>query len=227
LVALTRERGHNEELRHLIGARADLLELPLTATHFRPLHEVDEEIHSLSHFGDFRALVVTSARCDRYVVFAKGALSAVHEVFSVGPATTTMLERSGLAVTHESSSTALDLADLITQGPVLLLVAAGGRSELSEVLARRFLHPSVVECYSTLDVTLDEQERDVLRSADVVFIGAPSAWRSARALVAARAWVLVPGTTTFDVVRDDHERVLVGWGEDFASAWQTVVSSAS
>jgi uroporphyrinogen-III synthase len=225
LVALTRERGHNEELRHLIGARADVLELPLTATHFRSLHEVDDEIHSLTHFGHFRSLVVTSARCDRYVAFARDALFEVHEVFSVGAATTATLERSGLAVTHESSGTALDLADLISEGPVLLLGAAGGRVELSEVLARRFLHPRLVECYSTVDVTLDEGEKEQLRNADVVFIGAPSAWRVARALVSPHVWVLVPGSTTLDVVKEGHERVLVGWGEDFERAWVALTSS--
>jgi uroporphyrinogen-III synthase len=226
LVALTRERGHNEELRHRIGARAGVLELPLTATRFRPLREVDDDIHSLTHFGDFRSLVVTSARCDRYVALARDALFEVHEVFSVGPATTTTLERSGLAVTHESSGSALDLADFITKGPVLLLGAVGGRVELSEALARRSLHPRLVECYSTVDVTPDEREKEQLRNADVVFIGAPSAWRVARALVSAHVWVLVPGRTTLDVVKEDHERVLVGWGQEFESAWETVTASS-
>lgn len=225
LVALTRERGHNEELRQLIGDQALVLELPLTTTHFRPVCEVDDEIRSLRHFGEFRSLIVTSARCECYVALAKDALFEANEVFSVGPATTAVLERCGLRVSHESSSTALDLAEVITEGPVLLLAAAGGRVELSEALARRLLHPRLVECYSTVDVSLDDHEKEHLRNADVVFIGAPSAWRSARELVPAKAWVLVPGSTTFDAVREDHERVLVGWGDDFTSAWPTVVLS--
>ncbi|HEY5120293.1 MAG TPA: hypothetical protein VII84_01835, partial [Acidimicrobiales bacterium] len=61
---------------------------------------------------------------------------------------------------------------------------------------------------------------------DVVFIGAPSAWRVARALVSSHVWVLVPGRTTLDVVKEDHERVLVGWGQEFESAWETVTASS-
>lgn len=227
LVALTRERGHNEELRHLIGERADVVEIPLTATYFRPPGEVESEIHSVRHFGRFRSLVVTSARCESYVALARAALIEAPEVFSVGPMTTRMLVSEGWTVAHESAGTALDLVDAITRGPVLLLMAIGGRVELAEALDRRQLHPLTVGCYSTRDATLDEGEQERLRHADVVFIGAPSAWTAARSLVNAHAWVLVPGVTTFEAVKAEHERVLKGWGEDFDGAWERVVSSAS
>ncbi len=225
LVALTRERGHNEELRALVGDQADVLELPLTATRFRPPRDVDRDIRSLDHYGEFRSLVVTSARCERYVALAHEACITAPDVFSVGPATSEVLERLGLKVTRESSGTARDLAEFITEGPVLMLAAAGGRVELSEALAARSLHPYRVECYSTSSVDLDDGEREQLRSARVVFIGAPSAWRVARTIVDDGAWVLVPGVTTLAAVRSDHHRVLVGWGEDFADAWREVVSS--
>jgi uroporphyrinogen-III synthase len=224
LVALTRERGHNEELRHVVAEVAEVAELPLTTTVFRPLDDVAAQINALKHFGDFRSLVVTSARCARYVALVTDALVDGHDVFSVGPSTTAALESAGLSVTGESSTTALDLADVITRSPVVLLAATGGRRELCEELARRHLQPHVVECYSTVDVVLDEGGQELLGRADVVFIGAPSAWRVARRFVSAHAWVLVPGATTLDEVREDHERVLVGWGEDFAHAWRVVVS---
>jgi hypothetical protein len=37
----------------------------------------------------------------------------------------------------------------------------------------------------------------------------------------------VPGVTTFEAVKAEHERVLKGWGEDFDGAWERVVSSTS
>ncbi len=61
---------------------------------------------------------------------------------------------------------------------------------------------------------LDPAEIESLRDADVVFIGAPSAWAVAREFVRTAAWVVVPGASTGAVVRDDHPRVLEGWGPD-------------
>lgn len=226
LIALTRERGRNEGLRLLIGDRADVVEVPLTATYFRPETEVEAELRSLHTSGEFRSLVVTSARCAPYVMLTKEVRAATCEIFSVGPATTEALERLGLDVTRESLDTALDLAPFITEGPVLLLAATAGRVELREALSDRCLDPQLVECYSTRDATLTEGEKEQLRHAHAVFIGAPSAWRAARAFVDDLAWVLVPGTTTFDVVKGDHQRVLVGWGDNFASAWREIVMNS-
>jgi precorrin-2 methylase len=84
------------------------------------------------------------------------------------------------------------------------------------------LNPVLVECYETTSVELGEEAFEQLRRADVVFIGAPSAWRVARAIVTDGAWVLVPGVTTLAAVRADHERVLLGWGEDFTPAWVVI-----
>jgi len=47
----------------------------------------------------------------------------------------------------------------------------------------------------------------------------------ARTLVPQNAWVLVPGATTLEFVRADHERVLLGWGEQFDAAWEHVGAS--
>ncbi len=225
LVALTRERGHNEELRQLIGDRADVIELPLTATHFRPWRDVDRDLRSLGPYGEFRSLVVTSARCERYLAITRDACISRPDVFCVGPATSAVLARLGLTVTRESSTTARDLAEFITEDPILMLAAAGGRLDLSQALTDRLRHPYRVECYSTVSVDLHEREKEQLRQAHVVFIGAPSAWRVARTIVEDRAWILVPGATTLAVVRSDHQRVLVGWGEDFVDAWREVVSN--
>lgn len=225
LVALTREYGRNDELRQWVGPRADVVEVPLTVTHYRPRRDVDAEIHAPPHGANFRTLVVTSTRAQFYLDLARDALGEDHEVFSVGRATTRTLERAGLKVVSESPGGAVDLATSITRGPVLLLGAVGGRDELAAVLTARFVQVVHVGCYETRRATLSDDAREQLRRADVVFIGAPSAWRAAREWVASDAWVLVPGDTTFAEVRRGHERVVRGWGEEFTSAWQRITGA--
>jgi uroporphyrinogen-III synthase len=227
LVALTRERGRNEELRRLVGERAEVVETPLTTTRYRPLHEVHDEVRTSRHFGLFRSLVVTSSRSERYVAVVRDALIDHYEVFSVGAHTSEVLERGGLLATRESSGTARDLAQLISEGPVLILGAVNGRDEMSRELNDRDLESVVVECYETLPAALEVDSVEHLRRADVVFIGAPSAWRVARSVVSDDAWVLVPGETTMDEVRMTHQRVLVGWGAKFDDAWQQITNATS
>jgi hypothetical protein len=69
-----------------------------------------------------------------------------------------------------------------------------------------------VACYETIGVTLGPSEQAALHSADVLFIGAPSAWAVARAYVTSDAWVVVPGPATGAEVRPEHARVIEGWG---------------
>jgi uroporphyrinogen-III synthase len=142
----------------------------------------------------------------------------------VGAATSRALHDVGVDVAHEAAATALDLADVIAEGPVLVLGACAGRDELRAALAARAVRCDVVGCYDTRALELEESARGELARCDVVFIGAPSAWRVARAHVRADAWVLVPGPTTAEVVRAHHDRdrVLVGWGADFDAAWSRV-----
>jgi uroporphyrinogen-III synthase len=225
LVALTRERGRNEDLRRLVGERADVVETPLTMTRYRPLREVDAEVRASRHFGLFRSLVVTSSRSERYVAVLRDALIDRYEVFSVGARTSEVLERLGLTATRESSGTARDLAPFIREGPVLILGAVNGRNELVRELDDRDLGPVVLECYETLPAPLVGDSLEHLRRADVVFIGAPSAWRVASPVVSDDAWVLVPGESTLGEVRMTHQRVLVGWGEKFDDAWERITNA--
>jgi hypothetical protein len=69
-----------------------------------------------------------------------------------------------------------------------------------------------IACYETNGVALSANDVQVLRDADVLFIGAPSAWALAREHVSDGAWVVVPGATTGAAVRADHPRVIEGWG---------------
>jgi uroporphyrinogen-III synthase len=86
------------------------------------------------------------------------------------------------------------------------------RDELVVALRGRGLDVSVVACYETQPIVPSDADRALLAAADVVFIGAPSAWSVARRFVAPDAWIVVPGATTGAVVAAQHERVLEGWG---------------
>lgn len=227
LVALTREIGRNEELRRWVGSRAQVREIPLTSTHYRSRDNVAEEVAHASSSGGFRSLVVTSARVDRYVDVVTAALLPGALVYSVGAATTAMLRSHGLEVAYESPGTSLDLAPHVARGPVLVLGAVNGRDDVTRSLQSRALEYHLVECYETVPTVLDENAKADLGRADAVFIGAPSTWRAARELIASDAWVLVPGSTTLDEVRTTHDRVVLGWGPDFESAWRRVLDSTT
>ena len=226
LVALTRELGHNEELRDWVGDRAEMVEIPLTRTRFRAVHEVADELGAATRSSRFHSLVLTSARSERYLDLARSAVADDAEVFSVGPSTSEVLRRAGWSVTHEEPGRALGLAPLISLAPVLILGAVAGREELPRALRQRGLETVVVECYETVAEPLEQEDFDVVRRADVIFVGAPSAWRVIRDVVSDSAWILVPGETTRDEVRLTHSRVLIGWGRDFDAAWDHIAESA-
>jgi uroporphyrinogen-III synthase len=214
IVVVTREAGENDQLRRWIGDVATVIEVPVTTTRYREYAEVESELRALDQYGEFRSLVVTSARTSQYVDFAQAALGAHAEIFSVGPSTSEALALRGVAVSREAPLRAMELAELISAGPVLELGARGMRDELMQELVARGLFVARVACYETEPVALSETDRSAIGTAHVVVIAAPSAWSVARSLVAASTWVVVPGPTTFDAVRAEHERVRQGWGPD-------------
>ncbi len=211
-VVLTREAGKNDELRTWLPNDFTVNDVPLTTTHYLAIDDVAREIADGGHVGKYETLVVTSTRAKDYLDLAREALAPDADVFSVGPASTRALVERGFAVTGEATSRARDLAARITRGPVLLLGASQMRSELADDLNDRGLDVVHVACYETRPVAPRDDEIALLRSADVVFVGAPSAWSVAAAFVGPQTWVVVPGATTGDAVRRDHERVVEGWG---------------
>ncbi len=108
--------------------------------------------------------------------------------------------------------------------PVLALGAHDMRDDLVDVLRERGLVVSVVACYETVALVPSESQRDDLRVADVVFVGAPSAWAVAREFVDARAWIVVPGASTGAIVADEHERVIEGWGPHLRQRLASITS---
>jgi uroporphyrinogen-III synthase len=211
-VVLTREVGRNDEARAWFASDVDVVEVPLTTTNYFSIDEVSRQLQSSLDYGAFKVMVVTSARSADYVHAALGALGDDADLLTVGQYTTRSLRERGVTVSAEATSTALELDGVITRGPVLVIGAVVMHEGLSDELSRRGIAVTKVACYETLPVELDAEQITVLRGADVVLIGAPTAWSVAREFVDERSWVVVPGSSTKSAVLEDHARVLEGWG---------------
>ena len=211
-VVVTREQGYNDPLTSWLPEEVTVSEVPLSTTRFFDAGEVLATLRASDDYGTFRALVVTSARSALYVALAREGLADGGTVLSVGSATARALESEDIDVDVVGDAGAVDLAPEITEGPVLLLGAATMRNDLTVALQSRGVKVTPLTCYETLPAVLRADEERILRAADVVFIGAPSAWLVASAFVSANSWVVVPGATTGEVVRRQHERVIEGWG---------------
>jgi uroporphyrinogen-III synthase len=211
-VVVTRERGHNAELISWLPGDALVSEVPLTTTRYFDTHEVHDTLRASENFGRFRALVVTSARSALYVALAREALSPGGTVLSVGTATARALESEDVDVDVVGDTGVVDLDAEIADGPVLLLGAAAMREDLATKLKDRGVTVEKLTCYETIPAVLTPNEEIELREADVLFVGAPSAWLVAMVYVDPRTWIVVPGSTTAGVVGRHHERVIEGWG---------------
>ncbi|MHB8380156.1 MAG: uroporphyrinogen-III synthase [Acidimicrobiales bacterium] len=211
---VTREAGYNDALRSWLPEDVTVDEVPLTTTRFFDANEVLSSLRASEHYGAFRALVVTSARSALYVAVAREGLGEGGSVLSVGSATARALETEDVEVDAVGKGAAIELAPTITKGPVLLLGAASTRDELSTELKDRGVDVVTLACYETVPAVLTSDDEGLLRDADVILIGAPSAWAMASAFVSPNAWVVVPGPTTAGVVRRRHQRVIEGWGPE-------------
>ena len=215
-VVVTRERGHNAELISWLPDEVTVSEVPLTTTRYFDSSEVHSALSASANFGQFRALVVTSARSALYVALAREALAPGARVMTVGTATARALEEEDVVVDLTGEGGAGDLAEEISAGPVLLLGAAGMRDELRKALVVRGIEVEHLACYETVPANLTPSDETSLREADVAFIGAPSAWRVAAAFIEPACWVVVPGPSTADVVALEHARVIEGWSAEIA-----------
>lgn len=213
-VVVTRELGSNGSLLSLLPEEVTTSEVPLTTTRYFDTEEVVSDLHASEGFGSFRALVVTSARSALYVALARSALGEGGRVVSVGSATARALESDDVESDVVGEGAAIDLVAQIDEGPVMILGAANMRPELALALEARGVEVTMVTCYETLPVVLTDDQGAELRRADVLFIGAPSAWLVAKAYVGESTWVVVPGVTTAASVRREHARVIEGWGPE-------------
>jgi uroporphyrinogen-III synthase len=221
-VVLTREAGKNDELRGWLPEGAEVDEVPLTETRYVEASVVERDLRTAPHYGHYEALVITSARVKDYVAMSMAAMAEGAVVLSVGPATTRALHEEGVDVAGEARSRSLDLLRYVERGPVLMVGAREMREELMESLRASGFEVDHVACYETRPVALSAEQAAVLRSAQVVVIGAPSAWSVARDCVTASTWVVVPGVATHESVVKDHPRVLKGWGPTLRDALATL-----
>jgi uroporphyrinogen-III synthase len=212
LVVLTREDGYNELLRQWLPVNVTVAEVPLTTTNYLELDDVESSLHYLPHYDSYRYLVVSSPRSARYIRGARAALGANGRVLAVGPDTAQSLRDLGVVVDGESKAGAIDLVPLINRGPVLMVGASIMRDELPNALNEAGIEVTRLACYETVPVVLTKSDEQHLREADVVFIGAPSAWQVGASLIREETLVVVPGPTTGHEVRRSHERVLEAWG---------------
>jgi uroporphyrinogen-III synthase len=136
---------------------------------------------------------------------------------SVGPSTSAELASHGVHVHIQGDGSAASLAHDIIQSPVLIIGAKTMREELAEALRAKGLEVVTIPCYETVALTLSSSDIATLHEADVLFVGAPSAWAVARSHVRDETWVVVPGATTGDAVRVDHTQVIEGWGPESRS----------
>lgn len=221
-VVLTRETGKNDELLAWLPPEATVSEVPLTTTRYFDPDDVLASLEGSLAIGKYRTLVVTSARSAAYVELALSMTAPDVEVYCVGPTTSSAVVARGLSVHGLGEGSALEFAPQISRGPVLLLGAALMRDELASALRAKGLDVVNAACYETVGLTLDTSDIETVRDADVLFIGAPSAWALARQHVGNATWVVVPGTSTGAVVRDDHARVIEGWGPQLRAQLETL-----
>lgn len=211
-IVVTREHGKNDPLMAWLPTGAAVDEVPLTTTLYFDRDDVSAALASSTAYGTFRSLVVTSERGADYVEIARHASMSDVEVFAVGATTSSALSTRGIRVHAQGDGSAIALAPYVSRGPVLLLGAQSMREELITTLREKGLEVETAACYETVALALDSSDSATLQNADVLFIGAPSAWMVAREYVKSDAWVVVPGTTTGATVRLDHPHVIEGWG---------------
>lgn len=211
-IVVTREAGKNSPLMAWLPPGATVTEVPLTTTSYFDVAQVRDALDGSGSNGTYKSLVVTSERSAGYVEIARGASASDVEVYCVGPTTTRALANRGVHVHVQGEGSADALAPHIARGPVLILGAKSMREELGTALRLKGLEVVAIACYETIGVTLDSSDAATLRGADVLFVGAPSAWAVARENVERDTWVVVPGPSTGAVVRVEHSRVIEGWG---------------
>lgn len=222
-VVLTRETGQNDALRAWIPSEASVVEIPLTTTSYADRDVVAQSIREAST-QPFTTLVVTSARSAPYAALALNSLHPPVQVVSVGEATTSALLAEGVTVAVTSQGGALDLATSIVDGRVLLLGAHQQREELPRLLAERGIEVVKIVCYETRPLALTNDQITEVRGADVLLIGAPSAWEVVKDFVDDATWVAVPGHTTSVEVRKVHQRVIEGWGPSLRARLEVIQS---
>ncbi len=221
-VVNTREGRLRAELLDRLPSDALVLDVPLTTTRWSSVAQVRAQLATLAPPEPYAAFVVSSARAGDYLELVRDSLSHGVQVYAVGRVTEKLLIERGFTVAYCSEDGAQGLVGHVVAGPVLMLGALEMQPELPTALRERGIRVDQVHCYATAPRTLTAHEVDVIRGADALFIGAPSAWRVAAPYVDPATVVIVPGNSTGRAVRETHARVHVGWDDSLADLWPTV-----
>jgi len=225
-VVLTREGGRNALLQAWVPNGAAVSDVPLTTTVWSTPTEVTDQLAALASPERYATLVVTSARVDKYLELVRPVLGDPVVTGAVGSASAAVLASHGFTVNLRSNEGAAALAPSIDRGPVLLLGALEMLSELPTALRNRGLRVDLVHCYVTVAKSLTASERATLSAADVLFIGAPSAWAVVAPFVNPATLVVVPGRLTAEAVQASHQRVHVGWDDAVREVLRSVTPRA-
>jgi uroporphyrinogen-III synthase len=197
-------------------------EVPVTRTTLTARDEVRKEIAASTWAGDYQTIVLSSARATPYVDVALDYAVSSPVFGAVGRVTKKSLENLGYVVALAPEvSNARALGALVAKGPVLFVGARNPRPELEESVRAKGFEFFAATCYETTPLNLSPDEEAILKEADVIIIGAPSAWQAAKPFVSASTWVVVPGETTADEIRGEHERVRVAWGTELRPFLET------
>lgn len=218
-VALTREEGANDALRAFLDPRWDVVEVPATKTAYLDDESFDASVRSLTLSAPSPWLVITSARAARFVPRVLALVQGAR-VACVGEQSARAVREIGVSVTLVGDAGAAVLAPALA-GEIVIVGALARRGELEELLVQRGEAVFELTCYETQARELSPSEQLALKTSDVIFVGAPSAWQVARPWVHHDALVVVPGATTASEVGERYE-VLAGWDETLRerlSAW--------
>jgi uroporphyrinogen-III synthase len=195
----------NDEQRAWFPTTWHVSEVPATRTRVLPVEEIEAQAAACGTPAAW--WIVTSARC----VPGVAAVGEAPRIAAVGEKTATALREAGYTVTLMAPHGAASLAPMIAEGPVWLLGAAE-KMWTGDELRERGLEVCDIALYVTEPLTLSKSDQQIIHEADVVVVGAPSAWRVLRESVAPSAIVLVPGASTASLV--DHGHIVVGWDGD-------------
>jgi uroporphyrinogen-III synthase len=203
-VALTREDGKNNSLLWLVPEGAETIEVPLTQTRYFSPSEVDAQ---LDRIHESKTIAISSARAAQFIAPVIEKFGDL-PIYCVGESTAGALHEVGASARWVGSGGARELAQQIPEGPVLFVGAKDAREELGVELSQRGIELQMVACYETIPVELSARSIEWLRGADVIFIGAPSAWAVARPFVRRETLIVTSGTTTGSMVRETHDTVI-------------------
>ena len=209
-VVLTREAGKNESLHWMIPAVAEISEVPLTQTVYFSIPAFEA---ALVDIHDSKAIAISSARAARFVTPALEKLGDL-PLYCVGESTAAALRECGISPRWVGAGGATELARAIPEGLVLFIGAKASREELGVEFFKRGIELQLAACYETIPAELSMNSQAVLAGAEVIFIGAPSAWAVARSFVRKECLVVTSGATTGAIVRETHDYTIDGWGEE-------------